>query len=42
MEVQITTVTELEVRSVTELQEILNAAKEGTMICVCLEVSEDE
>ena len=34
MEVQTTTVTELEARSVTELQEILNAAKEGTMICV--------
>lgn len=42
MEVQTTTVTELEVRSVTELQEILNAAKEGTMICVCLEVPEDD
>ena len=38
MEVQTTTVTELEARSVTELQEILNAAKEGTMICVSLEV----
>ena len=42
MEVQTTTVTELEARSVTELQEILNAAKEGTMICVSLEVPDDE
>ena len=42
MEVQTTTVTELEVRSVTELQEILNTAKEGTMICVSLEVPDDE
>ena len=42
MEVQTTTVTELEARSVTELQEILNDTKEGTMICVSLEVPEDE
>ena len=32
MEVQKTTVTELEARSETELQEIVNAAKEDTMI----------
>ena len=42
MEVQKTTVTELEARSVPELQEIVNAAKEGMMICVSLEVPEDE
>ena len=42
MEVQKTTVTELEARSVTELQEIVNAAKEDTMICVSLEVPDDE
>ena len=42
MEVQTTTVTELEARSVTELQEILNTMKEGTMICVSLEVPDDE
>ena len=42
MEVQKTTVTELEARSVTELQEIVNAAKEDTMICVSLEVPVDE
>ena len=42
MEVQKTTVTELEARSVTELQEIVNAAKEDTMICVSLEVPEVE
>jgi len=37
MEVQKTTVTELEARSVTELQEIVD-----TMICVSLEVPDDE
>lgn len=42
MEVQKTTVTECEAHSVTELQEILNAAKEATMICVSLEVSDEE
>ena len=42
MEVQKTTVTELEARSVTELQEIVNVAKEDTMICVSLEVPDDE
>ena len=42
MEVQKTKVEELEAHSVTELQEILNAAKEGTMICVSLEVSDEE
>ena len=41
MEVQKTTVTELEARSVTELQEIVNAAKEDTMICVSLEVPDE-
>ena len=42
MEVQKTTVTELEARSVTDLQEIVNAAKEDTMIFVSLEVPDDE
>ena len=42
MEVEKTTVTECEAHSVTELQEILNAAKEGTMICVSLEVPDEE
>ena len=42
MEVQKTTVTELEARSVTELQEIVNDAKEDPMICVSLEVPDDE
>ena len=42
MEVQKTTVTELEAHSVTELQEILNATKEGTMICVSVEVPDGE
>ena len=42
MEVQKTTVTEFEARSVTELPEIVNAAKEDTMICVSLEVPDDE
>lgn len=42
MEVQKTKVAELEAHSVTELQEILNAAKEGTMICVSLEVPDEE
>ena len=42
MEVQTTTVTECEARSVTELQEILNAMKEGTIKCGSLEVPDDE
>ena len=42
MQVEKTTVTECEAHSVTELQEILNAAKEGMMICVSLEVPDEE
>ena len=42
MEVRSTVAAECEAHSVTELQEILNAAKEGTMICVSLEVPDEE
>ena len=42
MEVETTTVTECEAHSVTELEEILNATKEGTMICVSVEVPDEE
>ena len=42
MEVRSTVAAECEAHSVTELQEIVNAAKEDTMICVSLEVPDDE
>ena len=42
MEVQKTTVTQLHTRTEAEMQEIVNAAKEDTMICVSLEVPDDE
>ena len=42
MEVRSTGAAECEVHSVAELQKILNALEEGTMICVSLEVSDEE
>lgn len=42
MEVRSTGAAECEVHSVAELQKILNALEEDTMICVSLEVPDDE
>ncbi|MDD7349457.1 MAG: hypothetical protein PUG66_06380 [Clostridiales bacterium] len=42
MEVRSTGAAECEVHSVAELQKILNALEEDTMICLSLEVPDDE
>ena len=42
MEIQKSTNKKMEAASVVELQEILNDASDDTMVCVNLEVQEDE